>query len=76
MKVVTRYCSYCSSEEGLERPIGNYKVVLRKLEDQGKTMLACQSCYINRKTELLKEHEINSVMKQKLINRLKNAFFF
>lgn len=76
MKVVTRYCSYCSSEEGLERPIGNYKVVLRKLEDQGKTMLACQSCYINRKTELLKEHEIDSVMKQKLINRLKNAFFF
>jgi hypothetical protein len=75
MKVITRYCSYCSSEEGLERPIGNYKVELRKLEDQGKTMLACQTCYINKKTELQKAYEMDSVMKQKLIDRLKNAFF-
>lgn len=74
MKVITRYCSYCSSEEGLERPIGKYKVVLRKLEDQGKTMLACQSCYINRKTELQKAYKMDSVMKQKLIDRLKNIF--
>lgn len=76
MKVITRYCSYCSSEEGLERPIGSYKVVLRKLEDQGKTMLACQGCYINRKTELQKAQEMDSNMKQKLIDRLKNSFFF
>jgi len=76
MKVITRYCSYCSSEEGLERPIGNYKVVLRNLEDQSKTMLACQTCYINRKTELQKTQKMDSGMKQKLIDRLKNAFFF
>ena len=51
-------------------------VVLRNLEDQGKTMLACQGCYINRKTELQKAQEMDSNMKQKLIDRLKNSFSF
>ncbi len=74
MDIITRQCSYCSSQEGVERPIGNYKVELKKLEDQGKTMLACQTCYINRKTELKKAYEMDSDMKEKLIDRLKNIF--
>jgi len=49
-------------------------VELKKLEDQGKTMLACQTCYINRKTELKKAYEMDSDMKEKLIDRLKNIF--
>lgn len=74
MEKIIRLCSYCRSIEGSERPVGNYIVELKRLEDQGKTMLACQSCYINRKTELQKINETESIMKKKLIDRLKNIF--
>ena len=75
MEKVIRICSYCRSIEGTERPIGNYVVELKTLEDQGNTMLACQSCYINRKSELQKTNDSESIMKKKLIDRLKNIFF-
>ncbi len=75
MEKIIRLCSYCRSIEGSERPVGNYIVKLKRLEDQGNTMLACQSCYINRKTELQKTNETESIMKKKLIDRLKNIFF-
>ena len=75
MEKVIGICSYCRSIEETERPIGNYVVELKTLEDQGNTMLACQSCYINRKTELQKTNESESIMKKKLIDRLKNIFF-
>lgn len=75
MQRVIRVCSYCSTEEGSKRPIGNYVVQLKKLEDQGSTTLACQSCYINRKSELQKINELDTIMKKKLVDRLKNIFF-
>ncbi|XWN37703.1 MAG: hypothetical protein ROO71_02020 [Balneola sp.] len=76
MEILVRHCSYCGSVEGTKRPIGNYIVKLRKLDDLDQEKLACQSCYINRKRELQKQSESDSVLKRKLIDRLKNIFLF
>ena len=43
------FCSYCNSEEGKPRPIGNYEVVLRSAVVDGETKYACQSCMMTNK---------------------------
>ncbi len=76
MEVITRKCSYCGSVEGKIRPIGNYVVKLKALHMDGKSYLACQSCYLNKKTEMNKTNEKDIALKKKLIERLKNIFVF
>lgn len=40
-----RHCSFCKSEEGLLRPIGNYMVKLEPYQSEGhREKLACQCC--------------------------------
>ena len=71
----SRQCSFCKSEEGKLRPIGNYLVELKKIETSDKTELACQSCYLTQRKILEKENSNKSRMKMKLISKLKKIIF-
>lgn len=52
MSADNKYCSYCNSEEGKPRPIGNYEVVLRSAMVDGEVKYACQSCMMTNKSFL------------------------
>lgn len=52
MSVDSKFCSYCNSEEGKPRPIGNYEVILRSAEVNGEVKYACQSCMMSNKSFL------------------------
>ena len=70
-----RQCSFCKSEEGKLRPIGNYVVELKEIETSDKTELVCQTCFLNYRKNLEKENSNESNMKMKLINTLKKILF-
>ncbi|MEP1306557.1 MAG: hypothetical protein ABJK11_01305 [Balneola sp.] len=73
--VKNRECFFCKSIEDEPRPIGNYKVELKEIHFEDKKVLACQSCYLNKKRELNTINKKESIMKKSLIERLKNIFF-
>lgn len=68
-------CYFCKSKEDKLRPVGNYIVKLKDLNTQDGIRRACQSCYINRKIETQKIFETESILKKRLIDRLKSIFF-
>lgn len=46
MKSTPLVCDYCGSEDGANRPIGNYIVELKETTIDGETRLACQGCRV------------------------------
>ena len=55
----TKCCSFCKSEEGKPRPVGNYIVELKVISVMGSEKYACQSCYRKTKRLLELEHQKN-----------------
>lgn len=43
---VARTCSFCNSEEGKNRLVGNFIVELKEVVIQNERKLACQSCRV------------------------------
>lgn len=53
-----RYCSFCNSEEGLPRPIGNYVVNLESYDTKSNdNRLACQCCR-RKRPRYFKKNEV------------------
>ncbi len=44
-----RTCSFCNSEEGKLRPVGQYIVKLSSASIGGRTHYACQTCRVTNK---------------------------
>ena len=64
-------CSFCKSEEGKPRPVGNYIVELKVISVMGSEKHACQSCYRKTKRLLeLEQQKEQAIMKPSLFQKM------
>ena len=76
LKIISKKrCSFCSSEEGKLRPVGNYMVKLKEIVIQEEVKLACQGCYVHKKVSNRKENHSNTTLRSKLISYLNKVAF-
>ena len=73
--ITRKRCSFCSSEEGKLRPVGNYIVRLKEIVIQEEVKLACQGCYVHKKVSNRKEIHSEKTLRSKLVNYLNKIEF-
>lgn len=76
LKIISKKrCSFCSSEEGKLRPVGNYVVKLKEIVIQEEVKLACQGCYVHNKVSDRKENHSETTLRSKLVSYLSKIKF-